>query len=89
MNYQYENRITIDPEVMVGKPIIKGTRITVELILRQLAQGIAIQEILENYPHLEKEDILAAVSYAADLLQEEEVYPLPTAPYGKTKTLTR
>lgn len=49
---------------MVGKPVIKGTRITVELILRLLAQGQMVNDILENYPHLKKDDILAAIEYA-------------------------
>jgi len=64
MTTKYQNRITVDPKVMVGKPVIKGTRITVELILRLLAQGQAIEEILKAYPHLKKEDILAALEYA-------------------------
>jgi uncharacterized protein (DUF433 family) len=57
-------RITIDPQIMAGKPVIKGTRITVDLILRLLAQGTTNEEILKNYPHLKKEDILAAMNYA-------------------------
>ena len=61
MTTQYQNRIVIDPEIMVGKPTIKGTRITVELILRQLAQGLTTKEILENYPRLTAEDIYAAI----------------------------
>ncbi len=61
---KYQNRITINPKIMVGKPIIKGTRITVELILRLLAQGMAKQEILENYPHLQEQDIQAVLEYA-------------------------
>lgn len=71
-----QNRIEINPRVMVGKPVIKGTRITVQLILRQLAQGVPAKEILTNYPHLAKEDILAAIAYAANLVEEELVYPL-------------
>lgn len=61
---------------MVGKPVIKGTRITVELILRQLAQGISMEEILKNYPHLTKMDIYAAIGYAKGLVEEEMVFPL-------------
>ena len=63
MTTQYQNRITIDPDIMVGKPTIKSTRITIELILRQLAQGVTIQEMLDNYPRLTKEDIFAAIEY--------------------------
>lgn len=61
---------------MAGKPVIKGTRITVDLILRQLAQGMTNDDILKNYPHLKKEDILAAIQYATDLVEEEKVYPI-------------
>ena len=89
MKIQYQNRIAVDPNVMVGKPVIKGTRITVELILRQLGQGITAEEILENYPHLTKQDIYAAIDYAAGLVEEERTYPLARIAYGKTKTFAR
>lgn len=69
-------RIVVDPKIMVGKPIIRGTRITVEHILRLLAQGLTFEEILEDYPHLTKEDIAAALLYAAKITGSEEVYPL-------------
>ena len=72
-------RIEINPKVMVGKPVIKGTRIPVELILRMLSQGISTEEILEEYPHLTKEDIQAALAYAALALEDEEVLPLERA----------
>ncbi len=70
------DRIVIDPEIMAGKPVIKGTRITVDLILRLLAKGGTREDILKNYPHLKNEDILAAIEYATDLVEEETVYPL-------------
>jgi uncharacterized protein (DUF433 family) len=70
------DRIEINPKVMVGKPVIKGTRIPVELILRMLSQGISEEEILEEYPHLTREDIQAALAYAANALAMEEVLPL-------------
>ena len=73
----WRSRITIDPETLAGKPIIKGTRIPVELILELLANGWTIDELLENYPQLKKEDIIAALKYAAQVLKEERVYPLP------------
>jgi uncharacterized protein (DUF433 family) len=59
-------RITADPAVMLGKPCVKGTRITVELILRWLSEGRTFAELLEAYPHLSEEDIKAALAYAAD-----------------------
>ena len=74
---------------MVGKPIVKGTRITVELILRQLGQGVAIKDILVNYPHLKKEDIFAAIEYAARLVEEESVYSLDPQEYDQAKTPVR
>lgn len=70
------NRIITDPDIMVGKPIVKGTRLTVELILRLLTQGQTTEEILKNYPHLAKKDILACIGYATDLVEEEKVYTL-------------
>ena len=69
-------RIEINPKVMVGKPVIRGTRIPVELIVRLVAQGISEAEILEEYPHLLLEDIRAALTYAAKVLAHEEVFPL-------------
>lgn len=70
----YRERITSNPKVMLGKPCIKGTRITVELILEQLSQGTSIHEITEEmYPHIEREDVLAAIRYAHDVLTHEEV----------------
>ncbi len=70
------NRIVVNPKVMTGKPIIKGTRIPVEQILRLLAQGLSFDEILKDYPHLKKDDIMAALLYAAKVMGKEEVYPL-------------
>ena len=69
----YRDRIGIDPDIMLGKPIIKGTRITVELILRKLAEGAGEGHLLEAYPHLEREDILAALSYSSDVISKEEM----------------
>jgi len=69
----YLNRIISNPEIMLGKPIIKGTRITVELILRKIAEGMEIEELLDAYPQLKREDVLAAVSYSADVIAKEEL----------------
>jgi uncharacterized protein (DUF433 family) len=60
-----EPLIVSDPRIMVGKPVIKGTRITVEFILRKVAAGQTIEQILKDYPHLTKEDIRAALEFAA------------------------
>jgi len=73
-------RIAIDPAVMMGKPVIRGTRITVELILRKLAEGATERDLLEDYPHLTTEDIRAAVAYGAASVAHEEVVLLPDAP---------
>jgi len=70
------NRIVVNPKVMTGKPIIKGTRIPVEQVLRLLAQGLSSDEILKDYPHLKKDDIMAALLYAAKVMGKDEVYPL-------------
>lgn len=70
------DRIEINPKIMVGKPVIKGTRIPVELILKMLSQGITTEEILREYPQLTKEDIQAALACGAKALEVEAVYPL-------------
>ena len=67
-------RIIIDEKILAGKPIIKGTRISVEFILELLSSGMNVQEIIKEYPHLKKEDILAALTYAAKVLKKEEIY---------------
>lgn len=69
-------RITVNPKVMVGKPTIRGLRITVEQILKALAGGVKAEELLEDYPELEKEDIQAAILYASELVNEEQVFAL-------------
>jgi uncharacterized protein (DUF433 family) len=71
-------RISINPQVCFGKPCIKGTRIWVSLILDQLAGGLTIDELLTNYPHLVREDILAAIAYGAEA-SRERIIPVPTA----------
>ena len=66
-------RITIDPKIMVGKPVIKGTRIPVYIILNLLGEGSAFDEIIKNYPDITKEDILEAIRFAAQFTEFEEV----------------
>ena len=67
-------RITVDPRIMVGKPTIRGLRITVEQILKSLARGVPQHELLEDYPELEPEDIQAVLLYAAERVGEESVF---------------
>jgi uncharacterized protein (DUF433 family) len=70
------DRIEINPKVMLGKPVIRGTRITVELVLRKLGEGATKKDLLEAYPKLTQEDIQAAMRYAADTLAHEEMVVL-------------
>ena len=67
-----EGRIEVNPRVMLGKPVVRGTRITVELILRKLSEGATESELLDAYPRLTHEDIRAAIAYAADTVAHEE-----------------
>jgi uncharacterized protein (DUF433 family) len=76
MNEELWERINVDPKVMAGKPVIRGTRIPVELIVRMLAQGIPETDILREYPRLQPQDIRAALTYAARSLADEDVLPL-------------
>lgn len=75
---EVQERIEVNPNIMVGKPIIRGTRIPIELIVRLLGQGISEAEILEQYPRLGPEDIRASLLYAAQVLAHEDVLPLTT-----------
>jgi uncharacterized protein (DUF433 family) len=67
------DRITLSPDVMQGKPVIRGTRITVDLILRKLAEGASEADILDAYPHLTRDDVRAALAYAADTVSHETI----------------
>lgn len=73
------DRIEAKPGVLGGKPVIEGTRISVELILDFLASGTTVEELLKDYPHITREDILACVAYAADTLRSERVYPVSSS----------
>lgn len=66
-------RIITDPAVMLGKPVIKGTRITVESILRKLAEGMSVEHLLVAYSQLTKQDVYAALNYASDIIANEEI----------------
>jgi uncharacterized protein (DUF433 family) len=76
MAQQLNQRIAVNPTVMAGKPVIQNTRISVELIVRMVAQGIPEDEILREYPRLQREDIRAALAYAADVVAHEDILPL-------------
>ncbi len=67
------DRIVVDPHVMVGKPCIKGTRITVEMILEKLAAGLSYDAILEDHPRLTRADILAAIAFAHDYMTRQDI----------------
>jgi uncharacterized protein (DUF433 family) len=75
----WQERIVIDPAVLVGKPTVRGTRISVEWVVDLLAAGWSVEQILENYPHLTREDIQACLSYASELLHSERIFPLELA----------
>ena len=78
MNTEEEllERIVVNPKIMGGKPIVRGTRITVEQVLKMLAQGLSVDEILKDYPHLSKDDVAAVLFYAAKVAGEEEIFPV-------------
>lgn len=71
-----KDRIVVDPGILCGKPVIKGTRIPVYIILNLLGAGQAIEQVLKSYPQLTREDILAALAYAGSLMEHEETHTL-------------
>ncbi len=71
------DRITIDPAILVGKPVIKGTRLAVEFIVGLLAQDWTVDDILREYDHITREDIQACLAYAHQVLADEKIYPIP------------
>jgi uncharacterized protein (DUF433 family) len=75
----YQERIVVDPEILAGKPVVKGTRIPVELVLKRLAQDLNMQSLLEAYPRLTPADVQACLAYAQSLVAGEEVF-LEAAP---------
>jgi uncharacterized protein (DUF433 family) len=70
----WRERITVDPQVLVGKPIVKGTRIAVEFVIDLLARGWSQERLLEEYDHLTAEDVQACLAYAGEVLKSERVY---------------
>lgn len=77
MSYELLNLITIDSSIMVGKPVIKGTRLTVEYILRLLSRGMTVEEIMQEYSGLTEEDIRACLLFATKALEDTVFMPLP------------
>lgn len=75
----WQDRINVDPSILVGKPVVKGTRIAVELVVDLMAKGWTQEQILDSYPNLTAEDIRACLAYASEVLHSERVYPLTTA----------
>jgi len=77
MHRDWQERIVVDPKVLVGKPLIRGTRLSVEFILDLLANDWTIEQILSEYLQLERKDVIAVLKYAAEMAKEEKVYPFP------------
>ena len=74
----WNDRIVLNPDILLGKPVIKGSRLAVEFIIALLAQGWSEEDILRNYPGLAHEDIIACLEYASALLRAERIFPLPS-----------
>jgi len=73
---EWRDRITVDPAVLVGKPVVKGSRLAVEFVVELLANGWTQEQMLQNYPGLTADDIRACLAYAQEVLREERVFPL-------------
>ena len=78
MKQNFRTNIITDPKIMVGKPIIQGTRIPVDAIIKRIAEGMTIKEILEDYPNLTREDIKSALEYAINIIRGEDIIPFIT-----------
>ena len=74
----WPDRIVIDPDILVGKPVVKGTRIAVELVIDLLARGWSHEQVMQQYDHITVEDIQACLAYASEILKSERVYPVQT-----------
>ena len=75
----WKERITVDAKVLAGKPIVKGTRMSVEFVIDLLGRGWTVEQVLREYDHLTPEDVQACLAYAGDVLKSERVYMLPGA----------
>jgi uncharacterized protein (DUF433 family) len=74
------DRIVIDPEILVGKPVVRGTRISVELVLKRLAEDLSLETLFEAYPHLTEDDVKACLEYAYELVAGELIFPTVLEP---------
>lgn len=77
MNIDWRKFIHSDPKILLGKPVVKGTRLSVEFILGLFSEGWSEQQMLENYPTLTKESLRAVFAFATDCMREESLYPIP------------
>jgi uncharacterized protein (DUF433 family) len=75
----WHDHVTMDPRILVGKPVVKGTRISVEMVIDLLAAGWTQQQILDSYPGLKPDDVRACLAYASEILHSEKVFPLEPA----------
>jgi uncharacterized protein (DUF433 family) len=75
----WHDRISVDPDILVGRPIIRGTRISVELLMDRLGDGWTMEQILESYPRLTRDDVLAAVRFVTDIFREEDFVAISQA----------
>ncbi len=82
----FEGRITIDPDVLAGKPVVRGTRIPVELVLKRLSEELDVDELLDAFPRLTRRDIQACVEYAQSLVEGEALYPAVARPARTRRT---
>lgn len=69
----YKDKIYISPDIMLGKPVIRGTRITVEFIIKKMSEGMEIDDIISEYPPVQKDDIMACLAYSADVISKDEI----------------
>jgi len=79
----WRDYITADPEILVGKATIRGTRISVELIMELVGEGWTLDQILEAYPHLNRDQVRAAIAYAIEVVRDDHLMPLATRPAAK------
>lgn len=85
---RYSGRIIVDPEILVGKPVVKGTRIPVELVLKRLSQDLDLAALFTSYPRLTEDDVKACLAYAQALVEGEDVFPAVVEPTEARSTGT-